>query len=148
MAAAHYAAPYCGGVITGVGKGARSGKGEAAGPGRGESGMRNNKIMLWPSWGKSGTDCYCSSRWDERYQIYDLYWTPRPINAWWLSKPYDWVFIQELPWDKNYEDFVWAELINVTKDELKQQRFRQKMQFLRKRGRERAAWARSSGDHS
>ena len=58
--------------------------------------MRNNQVMLWPSWHKSGTDVYCSTRWDSEFQIYDLYWTPRPMHGWWLSKTYDWVFIQEL----------------------------------------------------
>ena len=135
----YYAAPYCGGIITGVGKGHKSGKGEAAGPGRGASGMRNNQVMLWPSWHKSGTDVYCSSRWTEDCQIYDLYWTPRPMDSWWLSAPYDWVFMQELPYDKIAEDFVWSELEPVTTKTLRKTRYFQKQQFLKKQKRAKRA---------
>ena len=78
-------------------------------------------------------------QWDEKFQTYELYWTPRPIHERWLSKSYAWVFIQELPWDKNKEDFVWTELTHVTKRELKYQRFVQKMQFLKKQQREKRA---------
>ena len=49
------------------------------------------------------------------------------------------MFIQELPRDKNKEDFVWTELTHVTKRELKYQRFVQKMQFLKKQKREKRA---------
>ena len=79
-------------------------------------------------------------QWDEKFQTYELYWTPRPIHERWLSKSYAWVFIQELPWDKNKEDFVWTELgTHATKRELKYQRFVQKMQFLKKQQREKRA---------
>ena len=141
MVADYCDGPFCGGLVTGVGKGAKSGKGESrdGGPGRGESGMRNNKIMLWPAYVKSGTDVNCSSRWDEEYQIYDLYWTPKSIHQWWESKSYDWVFIQELPWDKRREDFVWDAAIDVFMKELRKQRFIQKMQFFKKQRREQRA---------
>ena len=141
----YYSAPYCGGIITGVGKGHKSGKGEARGPGRGASGMRNNQVMLWPSWGKKGTDVYCSSRWTEDCQIYDLYWTPLPMDSWWLSAPYDWVFMQELPYDKNAGDFVWSFYKPVNKKTLWHTRHRQWQQFLKtskkQKRAKRAAWA-------
>ena len=93
-AAGYYGAPHCGGLITGVGKGGKSGKGESrdAGPGRSEPGTRlykgGGKMFLWPAWRKSGTHCYCSSRWDEWYQIYDWYWTPKSVHQWWESNSY------------------------------------------------------------
>ena len=123
----HYGAPFCGGVQP------KSGKG--AGPGVGE-GQRNQTIMIWPSWGKRGTDVYCSSRWDDNYQIYDLYWTPKSIGRWWESKTYDWVFVQELPYDLRRQEFIWSESVNPTAKKLKSQHWAQKMRHMRdeKRG--------------
>ena len=47
------------------------------------------------------------------------------------------MFIQELPRDKNKEDFVWTELTHATKR--KYQRFVQKMQLLKEQKREKRA---------
>ena len=127
MAAAgdYYGAPYCGGLVTGLGR--KSGKG--GGPNLG-AGQRGQKVLLWPSWGgKKGTDVYLSSRWDGTYQIYDLYWTPKNITQWWQSKKYDWVFIQELPYDLRMDDFVWSQATNPTAKMLKKKHWFQKMEY-------------------
>ena len=88
------------------------------------------KVLVWPSWGrKKGTDVYCSSRWDEDYQIYDLYWTPKNITQWWDSKSYDWVFIQELPYDLRMDDFIWSQALNPTAKMLKKKHWFQKMKY-------------------
>ena len=123
----YYGAPYCGGLQP------KSGKG--AGPDLG-AGMRNQKVWFWSAWGKKGTDIYLSSRWDNRYQIYDLYRTPKNVKNWWESKTYDWVFVQELPYDLRLEDFVWAESVNPTLKNLKKQRWLQMVRHMRgkKRG--------------
>ena len=114
---AYFGAPFCGGLQAPSGKG--------AGPDLG-LGQRCQTIMVWPSWGgKTGSDIYLSSRWDDRYQIYDLYWTPKDPKNWWTSKTYDWVFIQEIPLDLRLKTFVWTEAVPITLKSLKKQRRRQ-----------------------
>ena len=91
--------------------------------------------FIWPSWRKSGTDCYFSSGARSSRST-----SSSSVHERWLSKSYGCVFIQELPRDTNKEDFVWTELgTHVTKRELKYQRFVQKMQLLKKQKREKRA---------
>ena len=123
----HYGAPYCGGLIGGKGVGP-SGKGSGPGTGRGQ---RNQKVLVWPAWRKKGTDVYCSSRWDDDYQIYDLWWTPKSIGEWWETKTYEWVFVQELPFDKRRDDFVWAAANNPSAKILKKQAWWQKVRHFK-----------------
>ena len=121
-AGAYYGAPYCGGLQP------KSGKG--AGPDLG-AGTRNQKVLIFPAWGKTGTDIYLSSRWDEHCQIYDHYWTPKNAKNWWQSKTYDWVWIQELPYDPILEDFIWATRECPTLKNLKKQRWWQMVRHMR-----------------
>ena len=83
----------------------QSGKG--GGPGHGE-GKRHQKVLAFPAWRKTGCDVYFSSRWDRTCQIYDHYHTCRSLGTWWLTVPWDWVFIQELPYDLRTHKFDWS----------------------------------------
>ena len=120
----YYGAPYCGGLQ------AVSGKGAAGGPNLG-AGQRYQKVLVWPSWRKSGTDVYCSSRWDSWWHIYDLYWTPKNVSCWWESKSWDWVWVQEIPWRHDWQEFVWSKSVNPTAKSLKKQRWQQLQRHLR-----------------
>ena len=99
----HYPEQYCGGILL------KSGKG--AGPRHGE-GQRHQLTLAYPAWGgKKGTDVYFSSRWDNWYQIFDWYWTPKNMAAYsWQTRPWEWVFVQELPYDEWAKDFVWSKV--------------------------------------
>ena len=90
------------------------------------------KAFLWPAWRKSGTDVYLSSWWDSEWQIYDHYWTPKNIGSWWESKKYDWVFVQEIPYDLRSEEFVWDRSLDPSAKTLRTQHWRQKTRAQRK----------------
>ena len=109
----------------GLGLFKKSGKG--GGPGAGQ-GQRGQQVFIWPAWRTSGTNVYCSSRWyGVTWQIYDVYWTPKTIKHWWESKTYDWVWVQELPYNIRREEFIWSESVNRTAKSLKKQRWLQKV---------------------
>ena len=94
----HYDAPHCGGVQTKSGKGA----------GPRATGMRHQAVLAFPAWGgKKGTDVYFSSRWDNSWQIYDHFHTPKSVDEWWTTAPWQYVFIQEVPYDLRRQEFVW-----------------------------------------
>ena len=94
----HYDQPHCGGTM------ARSGKGGGARL----HAQRFQAVLAFPAWGnKTGTDVYFSSRWDNDSQIYDHFHTPKTIQEWWSSRPWEYVFIQELPYDLARAEFVW-----------------------------------------
>ena len=122
----HYDVVYCGGIQP------KSGKG--AGPRHG-GGQRHQKVLAYPAWGgKKGCDVYFSSRWDDSCQIYDWYWTPKNMAEWsWKTREWEWVYIQELPFDEEKEDFVWAVAKNRTNKKLKglkhNRMFQQKAEF-------------------
>ena len=98
----HYDNPCCGGVMKGSGKG--------NGPKWHK--QRHQKVLAFPAWHKGGTDVYFSSRWDNTWQTYDQYHTPKNINEWWSTAPHDWVFVGEVPYHIATEVFVWAEALN------------------------------------
>ena len=54
-------------------------------------------IAALPAWGRVGADVYVSSRWDDRWEIYGRYHTPKKIWEWWTTQPWEWVFFQEVP---------------------------------------------------
>ena len=56
--------------------------------------------------------------------------TPKSIGHWWESKTYDWVSIQELPFDLRAEEFVWSEWVKPTAKNLKRQRWFQKEHYM------------------
>ena len=122
----HYDADHCGGVM------AKSGKG--GGPRHGpKTTARHQKVMAFPAWGgKSGTDVYFSSRWDNACQIYDHFHSNKSIESWWRTHPADWVFVQEIPFSVRQDDFVWYNAKSLpTPSELKKKRWGQRQQFLR-----------------
>ena len=92
------------------------------------------RVFVWPSWNKPGSDVYCSSRWGETYQIFDLYWTPK--SQWRKSKTYDWVFIQEIPFDPATGEFVWSAAKDPTERRVSWLRWMQKVRYIenKKRG--------------
>ena len=124
MAPGYYTEPYCGGLLGHSGKG--------AGPRCGKSTERHQKVFVWPSWHKPGSDVYCSSRWNEECMIYDLYWTPKSIGHWWESKTYDWVWIQEIPFDLAKGEFVWSEAKTIKYKKLRATRWFQKVKYMKK----------------
>jgi len=99
-----YDVPKCGGLV-----GARrSGKG--GGPRTGNAGSRHQVVRAFPTWlSQTGTDVYFSSRWDSKWQVYDRYWTRKTMDQWWTTLPFEWVYIQEVAWDEEAEDFVWED---------------------------------------
>ena len=105
-----------------------SGKGK--GPRRGPK-TRHQMVMAFPAWGaKNGTDVYLSSRWGRDWQIYDHFVTCKNIEVWWQSAPWDWIFIQEVPFSKTKDDFDWdnAKRPPASK-ELHKKRWEQKKQY-------------------
>ena len=88
----------------------RSGKG--AGPRNHR--MRHQAVLVFPAWGvKTGTDVYFSSRWDNSWQIYDHFHTPKNIDVWWKTPPWQWVFVQEVPLDVRTQELDWADAKNL-----------------------------------
>ena len=94
-----YSRPHCGGTM------AKSGKGAGARL----HAQRHQAVLAFPAWGdKKGTDVYFSSRWDNNEQIYDHFHTPKKISEWWKSRPWEYVFIQEVPYDVRRQEFIWG----------------------------------------
>ena len=120
----YYGAAQCGGPL------AKSGKGGGARA----HGQRYQLVMAFPSWDRAnGSDVYFSSRWDATHQMYDHYYTSKNIGLWWTTKPWEWLFIQELPYNLTTEDFEWAQAKPFpTGKWLKNQKYRQKTKMRRK----------------
>ena len=98
----HYDTPRCGGIMI------RSGKGE----GPRYHGTRFQKVMVFPGWNRHygrhcGVDAYFSSRCDEDWQIFDHFWSPKTVADWLETKTEDWVFIQEIAFDEQRQEFDW-----------------------------------------
>ena len=96
-----YGTPHCGGA---------SKKSSGKGSGARLHGQRHQAVLAFPAWGgRSGTDVYFSSRWDNHWQIYDHFHTPKTVSEWWTTPPWMWVFVQEVPFDLRSQEFDWAE---------------------------------------
>ena len=119
MADGHYDAPFCGGLM------AKSGKG--GGPRAREGSQRHQRVWAYPSWIKTGTDVHFSSRWDEGFQIYDLFWTPKTVDLWWQTKTWEYVFVQEIPWSESTGGFVFEEAKSISMEELRKRAFFQRL---------------------
>ena len=77
---------------------ATSGKGEGTRHVR----TRHQAVLAFPAWGsKTRSDVYFSSRWDSTYQIY-----AKNIDRWWSTAPWEWVYIQEVPYDVGRQEFM------------------------------------------
>ena len=121
MSAGHdfgeYATPQCGGLML------KSGKG---GGGRHHR-QRHQKVIAFPAWHKKGCDVYFSSRWDNKCQIYDHFYTTKNMDTWWQTLPWEWVFIQEIPYNEETGEFVWVGTKSLTPKELKNKRWWQRV---------------------
>ena len=127
MSAGHdfgeYANPPCGGLML------KSGKG---GGGRHHR-QRHQKVIAFPAWHKTkGCDVYFSSRWDNKWQIYDHFYTTKNMDTWWQTLPWEWVFIQEIPYNEETGEFVWVGTKSLTPKELKNKRWWQRVRYHRK----------------
>lgn len=121
----HYDKPFCGGLMS------KSGKG--GGPRTG-AGQRHQQVYVWPSWStKTGSDVYLSSRWDDGYQIFDLYWTHKSVSDWWQTKTWEWIFLQEIPYDTAKNEFVWSQckIQTMSAKQLRKKAWRQRQRTLR-----------------
>ena len=63
-------------------------------------------------------------------QIYDHFHTTKNIETWWMTAP--WVFIKEIPYDEEADDFAWVGAQDLTPEELKNKRWRQRARYHRK----------------
>ena len=104
MGGNHYDAQRCGGIML------RSGKGT----GPRYQGTRFQKVLIFPGWNTlglrfpmNGVDAYFSSRWDDDWQIFDHFWSPKTVADWLETKTEEWVFIQEIAFDENRQEFDW-----------------------------------------
>ena len=110
--------------------------GKGSGPRHGPK-TRHQKVLAFPAWGgKTGCDVYFSSRWDNECQIYDHFHTGKSIVTWWQTEPWEWVFVQELPFDLSTEDFVWTNAKSLPSSELRKKRHWQKQKHLANARRE------------
>ena len=99
----HYSRPHCGGTMS------KSGKG--GGPRLHD--QRHQSVLAFPAWGgKNGTDVYFSSRWDNQWQIFDHFHSPKKMPVWWQTKTWEYVFIQEVPFDLRSQEFVWDDAVD------------------------------------
>lgn len=59
-----------------------------------------------------------------------------PKSQWWKSKTYDWVFIQEIPFDPATGEFVWSAAKDPTERRVSWLRWMQKVRYIenKKRG--------------
>ena len=85
---------------------------------------------------------YFSSRWDNEYQVYDHFVTPKGVSNWWATPPWEWVFIQEVPMLLRTREFVWGEAKKElpSAKTLARKRRRQKKRFFKQQQAEAAAW--------
>ena len=121
----YYGAAACGGAMPTSGKG--------SGPGSG-GGQRHQKVIAFPAWHKTGVDVYFSSRWEFSKsrgdtQIYDLYHTNKNMATWWQTLPWEWVWLMEIPYNMDTEDFDWAGAKSHTWREIEARRVQQKKEF-------------------
>ena len=122
----YYSTAACGGAMPTSGKG--------SGPGSG-GGQRHQKVIAFPAWRKTGVDVYFSSRWEFSKsrgdtQIYDLFHTNKNMATWWQTLPWQWVWLTEIPYNMDTEDFDWAGVKSHTWWEIEaRRRVQQKKEF-------------------
>ena len=75
--------------------------------------QRHQNVLAFPAWGnKKGTDVYFSSRWDNQWQIFDHFHSPKKMPEWWQTKTWEYVFIQEIPFNLRNQEFVWDDAVD------------------------------------
>ena len=85
---------------------ATSGKGGGARHTR----TRHQAVLAFPAWRRKtgGTDVYFSFRWDNDEQIDDHFFTPKNVDCWWATAEWEWIFVQEVPFDLTRQEFIWS----------------------------------------
>ena len=100
------------------------------GPRLGRSRQRHHQVLAFPAWGgKKGCDVYFSSRWDNDWQIFDHFHSPKSLEVWWQTAPWEWVYVSEVPYDMDKKDFVWDDAKSPTQKELRKTRYWHKKKF-------------------
>ena len=96
-------------------------------------GQRHQKAIAFPVWQpKTGCEVYFSSRWDNNCQIFDHFHTTKTIDTWWMTLPWEWVYIQEIPYDEETGEFDWVRTKSLTSKELTNKHWWQRVRYHRK----------------